>query len=168
MTTKTPPPLRATRQPRTVRLASDLPFGKFARGVGSVGGNKGMHSFCPTDTWTPDVNLYETESAYLVCVDLAGVDKDSIDLTVVHQRLTLRGVRDVPRYPAEEMPGADAEHDVSPPDRGRPDGQRMRVHLMEIDYGSFCREVELPADVDRDRINANYRNGMLWIGLPKR
>ena len=38
---------------------------------------------------------------------------------------------------------------------------------MEIDHGGFCREVELPEDVDRDRIAANYRNGMLWIELPK-
>jgi HSP20 family molecular chaperone IbpA len=38
---------------------------------------------------------------------------------------------------------------------------------MEIDHGGFCREVELPEDVDRERIAANYRNGMLWIELPK-
>ncbi|MEM8873357.1 MAG: Hsp20/alpha crystallin family protein [Planctomycetota bacterium] len=165
MTTKTRP---TELNIRSIRLSPDAPFGKFARGVGHVADGKGMHSFCPTDTWTPDVNLYETEASYLVCVDLAGVEKESIDLTVVQQRLTLRGVREVPRYPVDEMPGADAEHGQSPADRGRPDGQRMRVHLMEIDHGSFCREVELPADVDRERINATYRNGMLWIGIPKR
>ena len=38
---------------------------------------------------------------------------------------------------------------------------------MEIDHGAFCREVELPEDVDRKRIAANSRNGMLWIELPK-
>ena len=44
--------------------------------------------------------------------------------------------------------------------------RRVRIHLMEIDHGGFCREVELPEDVDKDRIAANYRNGMLWIELP--
>jgi HSP20 family molecular chaperone IbpA len=39
---------------------------------------------------------------------------------------------------------------------------------MEIDHGSFCREVELPHDVARDRISAVYRDGLLWIELPKK
>ena len=34
---------------------------------------KGFFSFCPSETWTPNVNLYETERSYLLCVDLAGV-----------------------------------------------------------------------------------------------
>ena len=38
---------------------------------------------------------------------------------------------------------------------------------MEIDHGAFSREVELPHDVDKERINAVYREGMLWIELPK-
>ena len=38
---------------------------------------------------------------------------------------------------------------------------------MEIDHGTFSREVELPQDVDREQITATYRNGMLWIEIPK-
>ncbi len=38
---------------------------------------------------------------------------------------------------------------------------------MEIDHGAFSREVELPLDVNRENIAANYRNGMLWIEIPK-
>lgn len=155
MSVKTP----SRRPARSLRLAEDPPFGKFARQVGHVVNHagRGMYSFSPCDTWTPDVNLLESASAYLVCVDLAGVEKESIDLTVVNQRLTLRGVRDVPRPPAEPAPTGKAVEEG-----------RVRVHLMEIDHGSFCREVELPADIDRERIAANYLNGMLWITLPKR
>jgi HSP20 family molecular chaperone IbpA len=43
----------------------------------------------------------------------------------------------------------------------------MRVHLMEIDHGPFTREVELPPDADKAGISASYRNGMLWIEIPK-
>ena len=60
-----------------------------------------------------------------------------------------------------------AEPTAGGPAGGPAEHKRVRIHLMEIDHGSFCREVELPEDVDRDRIAANYRNGMLWIELPK-
>jgi HSP20 family protein len=37
---------------------------------------------------------------------------------------------------------------------------------MEIDYGPFERVLELPSDVDPDRVEAKYRDGLLWIYLP--
>jgi HSP20 family protein len=120
---------------------------------------KGFFNFCPSETWTPNVNLYESEAAYIVCVDLAGVDKEKIDVVVEHQKLTLRGARLVPTMPdnGQQAAGAAGEHHA-----------KLRVHVMEIDHGPFCREVELPADVDRDRIVAALRKGLLWIELPKK
>jgi HSP20 family protein len=116
--------------------------------------HKGYYGFYPTDTWTPSVNLYETAVAYLVCVDLAGVDKEKIDVVVQENRLRLRGTRVVPmKDDAEEA----ADHE----------SKRVRVHLMEIDHGSFSREVELPDNVEAEKISAEYRNGMLWIEIPK-
>jgi HSP20 family protein len=117
---------------------------------------KGFFNFCPSETWTPNVNLYENDAAYVVCVDLAGVDKEKIEVVVADQKLTLRGARLVPTFP--EL-NADASGEAHP---------KLRVHVMEIDHGPFCREVELPADVDRERIGAAHRNGLLWIELPKR
>jgi HSP20 family molecular chaperone IbpA len=58
-------------------------------------------------------------------------------------------------------------HEDAAAEPGHQGPHRVRIHLMEIDHGGFCREVELPEDVDKDRIAANYRNGMLWIELPK-
>lgn len=113
---------------------------------------KGFFAFNPADTFTPAVNLYETESAYLVCVDLAGVEKGKIDLEVTADKLRLRGQRAVP------VPVRPAQAT----------SQRLRVHLMEIDHGGFCREVPLPESVDPDNVTANYENGLLWIELPKR
>lgn len=131
------------------------PFGSIARQMNKLVDqlHKGYYNFCPSETWTPNVNLYETDSAYLVCVDLAGVDKEKIELVVADQRLKLKGSRAVPTN-----------------DSGETDlpGRRVRVHLMEIDHGSFSREVELPHDVEQDRIIATHRNGLLWVELPKK
>ena len=139
----------------TVEVASEPPFGSVARQMNKLVDqmNKGYYNFLPNETWTPSVNLYETETAYVVCVDLAGVDKEKIDLTVADQRLKLRGARAVPIQPDGEVEMA---------------SKRVKVHLMEIDHGGFSREVELPHDVEHDKISANYRNGMLWIELPKK
>jgi len=118
---------------------------------------KGFFNFCPSETWTPNVNLYENDVSYIVCVDLAGVDKEKIEVVVADQKLTLRGARVVPTMPDNDGQHAAGEHHP-----------KLRVHVMEIDHGPFCREVELPADVDRDGIEAAHRNGLLWIELPKK
>ena len=52
--------------------------------------NKGYYGFFSNENWTPNVNLYETEAAYLVCVDLAGVEKEKIEIEVVDGRLRLQ------------------------------------------------------------------------------
>jgi HSP20 family protein len=138
---------------------AEPPFNHLARQLNKLAEQMktGYFGFCPTDTWTPNVNLYENDTAYLVCVDLSGVDKEKIDLTVHEQRLKLSGRREVPVMP-DELAGPDPA--------GR--NQKIKVHLMEIDHGGFCREVELPNDVHTDAISASYRNGMLWIELPKK
>jgi HSP20 family protein len=137
--------------------------------------NKGYYSFYPNETWTPNVNLYETQDAYQVCVDLAGVEKDKIDIEVHQQRLTLRGQRVVPTLsaaPAERAAagagGAGGMRAISNPAGEDSPPRRVKVHLMEIDHGSFARVVELPHDVADDKISAEYRNGILWIELPKK
>src|SRR2546423_247157 len=114
---------------------------------------KGYYSFLPSETWQPNVNLYETDDSYLVCVDLAGVEKDKIDLEVIDHRLILKGSRPVPPCPSSEA---------------RDESHRIKVHLMEIDHGAFAREVELPRNVIRERISARYVDGLLWIELPKK
>jgi HSP20 family protein len=140
--------------------ASEASYGSVQRQVQRLVDQmqKNFFNFCPSETWTPNVNLYETETAYLVCVDLAGVDKEKISVLVADQKLTLRGTRHVPTPPADEP--------VEPPTLPHP--QRLRVHVMEIDHGPFCREVELPADVVHERITAAHVNGLLWIELPKK
>jgi HSP20 family protein len=138
-----------------VNVASDRPIKALSGQMNKLLDQmqKGYFGFYPTEQWTPSVNVYETESSYHVCVDLAGVEKKKIDVEVVDQRLTIKGARPVP-----------ACSEVNP----ELQNQRVRVHLMEIDHGSFARDVELPMDVERDKISASYKNGLLWIELPKK
>jgi HSP20 family protein len=110
--------------------------------------NRGGGGFSPLDAFRPSVNLYETATAFLICVDLPGMDQNDIDVSLEKNMVAIRGRRQSP------MP---------------PDGSRaVAVHLMEIDHGGFCRTVEVPQGVDTDRIAANYHVGMLWITLPKK
>ncbi len=134
-----------------IEVASDQPFGDAVRQMQRMMEQlqKNFVNFCPSDTWTPSVNLYENDTSYVLCVDLAGVDKEKIDLHWVDGQLRLRGVRMAPVHP--EKP-----HD------------RWRVHLMEIDNGSFCRSVDLPEHADSENISASYRNGLLWVEVPKK
>jgi HSP20 family protein len=105
--------------------------------------------YCSTDSWKPAINLCEYDAHYAVVVDLAGVKVGEIDLRAEEGVLTISGDREVP---------ADAQAC----------GEDVRIHLMEIDHGHFQRAVRLPDDADVDAIEAFYRNGYLWIRIPKR
>ena len=97
--------------------------------------------------WQPAINAYRCEKCIRICVDLAGVNRSLIDLAVEPQRLLIRGMRDVPQ-----------------PTDG--EGRALQMIAMEIDYGPFEREVQLPAEVDVKKVRAEQRNGLLWIYLP--
>jgi HSP20 family protein len=98
-------------------------------------------------TWRPAINAYRCEKCIRVCVDLAGVDRSQIDLTVEPQRIVVRGEREVPEPTHAE-------------------GRAMQLLAMEIDYGPFERELHLPEVVDIEKVHAEQRNGLLWISLP--
>ena len=97
--------------------------------------------------WEPDINAYSCEKCIRICVDLAGVEKSQIDLTVEPRRLLLSGTRELP----------EPTHD---------EGRAVRLLAMEIDYGRFEREILLPEDVEVTKAHAEQRNGLLWIALP--
>ena len=99
--------------------------------------------------WAPTLNAYRCADHLVICVDLAGVQKEEIDLLIESRRLLLRGHRAAPEPPcAPEAP--------------------PQVLVMEIDYGPFERELTLPEEVDPERAAAEHRAGFLWISLPLR
>jgi HSP20 family protein len=112
---------------------------------------QGLHfaAFHPlVEIWQPAVNVYEYKDRLEVCVDLAGVRKQDIDVEVAPHRLIVRGQREAP------------ERGCAHPPCGR-------ILMMEIPDGSFQRILEFPLDVDTSRVEARQENGWLWITLPR-
>lgn len=101
----------------------------------------------PAVPWSPAVNAYRCADRYVICVELAGVHKDSIEIEIEPRRLRLRGQR-------------------PPPEPTCDPNQPPQVLALEIDYGAFARDIALPESVDPDRSTAEQRQGMLWISLP--
>ena len=106
---------------------------------------RGFFRFCPPGSWQPAANLYETEQHYVVCMDLAGVNRSEICVEVRQDVLLISGRRESPRPKI-----------------------RSKVHLMEIDHGNFCRTITIPSSVSAENIEARYADGYLWVELPKR
>ncbi len=111
-----------------------------------------LHSFtAPERFWEPQADIYETRDAVKVKVELAGVRPDSIhvELTGDNRALAIRGVREEDRADAVD---------------------RVLYHQMEIYLGPFERVLALPpgADIEREGVEAAYRDGFLLITLPKR
>ena len=97
--------------------------------------------------WRPAINAYRCETCISICVDLAGVDRSDIELVIEEQRLSIRGERAVPEPSGKEDPAE-------------------RMIAMEIDYGPFERDVQLPGEVDVKKVRVEQKNGFLWIHLP--
>ena len=92
----------------------------------------------------PSVDLEEKNNTYVVRVDIPGLDKDKIELTVRGEILTIQGVRETSN---QEQTGS--------------------FYTQERSYGSFSRSLRLPGPVDDTNIKADYQNGVLTITLPK-
>jgi|SRR5688572_9246484 len=101
------------------------------------------------ESWRPAVNAYRCPQGFAICVDLAGVAKESIRIEAHQRKLRIEGQREVP-----EPKGKDEEP--------------VQILAMEIDAGRFAREIVLPADVEADAVRAEYQLGYLWIYLPFR
>ena len=98
-----------------------------------------------TTTWSPAVDIYETESEIMVQAELPGVDRKDITLNLEKNVLTLKGER---RFEKET--------------------KQENYHRIERSYGGFSRSFSIPAIVDEEKIRADYKDGILKIALPKK
>jgi HSP20 family protein len=115
---------------------------------------RGPNYFCSRTgpSWTPRVNMYETSTHLLLCVELAGIRAEDLEVNLTAGRILISGNRQRPIFPTGF---ADAEDQVG-------------VHLMEIDSGRYCREIELPCAVQTGEVQGLYRQGLLWIIAPRK
>ena len=96
-----------------------------------------------TGRWTPNTDIYATETGLVIKAELAGMKSDSLEITVEGQRLRINGVR---------------------PDCCRaPHGSFL---VMEISYGPFESVLDLPAGYDLSQAKAVYVNGFLRVDVP--
>lgn len=92
--------------------------------------------------WDPPTDLYETEEAYIVRMEIAGMREENFEVSLLNDTLYITGFR----------------HDIS---------AKRAVHQMEIRSGKFASMVRLPEVVNVENALAEYKDGFLTITLPK-
>jgi len=112
--------------------------------VSRSAGPKGAETLTYTG-WKPPVDVFEEAERYVLNADLPGVSSSDVELEVEDGTLILRGERKIdPAVPRESY---------------------LRV---ERPYGHFSLQISLPPSVDREKIGASHRDGVLEVVLPKR
>lgn len=96
-------------------------------------------------SWAPMLDMYEYADRYMILVELPGVDPKTVDVTHVGNTLTIRGER--------SNPVEGTEYDRAP--------------RRERRFGTFCRSLDLPEDIEADKLAAKCRDGVLEIVVPK-
>lgn len=94
----------------------------------------------------PRLDIAESEKAFTISAELPGVDEKDLDVTVADGLLTIKGEK---RSEAEEKDEA------------------KNYHRVERSYGLYERRLTLPQDADQSKIDADFRNGVLTVTIPK-
>jgi HSP20 family protein len=94
--------------------------------------------------WTPAFDVYEEKDNFVVKAELPGMKKEDINVSLHDGTLIISGER-----------------------KGETKGEEAEVYRSERYFGKFQRAVALPATVATDKVNAEYKDGILTITLPK-
>ena len=113
-------------------------FGRFWHGGVSAGPFDGQK-------WAPFIDIYEAPEHYTLLAEVPGVDGAAVDVTYLGNKLTIRGEKAKPV-------GV---------------GEKDRSIQTERRYGTFCRTIELPGDIDGERLAATCQGGVLTVTIPK-
>jgi len=97
-----------------------------------------------TCVWSPPTDIYETDDAVILKIELPGIDIDGVDVEIKDDVLSLRGERKL-----------------------RTEFEDEHYHRMECSYGTFQRTFTLPAVIDKNGVKASYCDGVLEIVAPK-
>ena len=97
-----------------------------------------------TTAWAPALDISERKDAYLVTVELPGVEADDLEITLEDGLLTIQGERQFAQ-----------------------DSSEQQFHRVERRYGAFRRAITLPAHVQADAVEASFEDGVLQVLVPK-
>ena len=97
-------------------------------------------------TWSPAVDIRETEQEMVLELELPGIKPEQVELTAESGVLTVKGEKRSERKEGNE---------------------NDRYHVVERSYGSFMRSFQLPQGVDESKIEADCDSGILSIHIPK-
>jgi len=103
----------------------------------------GEEDFTVTE-WSPAVDIAEDDKEYIVKAELPGLNKENIKVSVEGSVLSIAGERKVEK---EE--------------------KNKKYHRIERSYGSFTRSFTLPDDASGEKVNAEFKDGVLKVHLPK-
>ncbi len=92
----------------------------------------------------PKIDVSETEKDLLLRAEVPGVKKDDIEVTLTDGLLTIKGEK---KHESEE--------------------KKENFHRVESYYGSFSRTLRLPGEIEANNVEANYKDGVLKITIPK-
>ena len=95
--------------------------------------------------WAPAVDVSETDDAVIVKVDVPGVKPEDMEISLSDNVLVIKGEK---KREEEE--------------------KKENFYRMERYYGSFMRAIQLPCEVQEDKVEARYKDGVLKIVLPKK
>ncbi|MEO6665339.1 MAG: Hsp20/alpha crystallin family protein [Nitrospiria bacterium] len=95
--------------------------------------------------WNPAVDILETEGEIVLKAELPGVDLNAIEIQIKDNVMTLRGERTFENAVKKE-----------------------HYYRIERSYGTFVRSFTLPGTIDQERVQAQLRDGVLEVKLPKR
>jgi HSP20 family protein len=94
--------------------------------------------------WAPAVDVKESEEALIFQVELPGLTKDDVEITIENNVLTLAGER-----------------------KFEQEAKGENYHRLERAYGTFSRSFTLPTGVQTDKVDASFEHGVLILHLPK-
>jgi len=92
--------------------------------------------------WQPPIDVVESDNAFIVAVELPGLNKEDIKINIHENAITING---------EKKPVTE---------------ENQRLH-SEFWYRPFRRTINLPGEINREKISARYENGILQVTLPK-
>ena len=117
----------------------------FTRGTGGNGSSMLM----------PSIDVSETDKEIEVTVDLPGLERKDVDISLENDVLTIRGEKKI-ETKSDEKAGKDGK-----------DAKDKTYHVAERTYGVFYRVIQLPPGIDPSKVQATMSKGVLKVTIPK-